>query len=209
MCFSRSLAWFCSARELAGAWLAPRNSPGNTVKNDPGKPPGPRVHRGPTPLGTVLDGLAGAYLPRGAHDSLGAPDPETVAAVLPPGGPLEPPGVRLRLDVHRAVERAVERALWRAERRSRLVSRKTRQTVSWVMGQRRRMAYELMRTFASMHLGDALSRQLAANASERFPRDGVVVADPPRRGSRSSGTSPRQLGTNRRTTGQSSRELPG
>ncbi len=115
---------------------------------------------------------------------------------------------RQRVEMRRYVERVTLRAVWRAERRSRRVPRHVRQSASWVEGQRRKIAYELMRALLSLGMGDAVAKMFAERACERFPRDGIVYGATTERADRprARGESPRQQQTNPRARGQSPRQ---
>lgn len=141
---------------------------------------------------------------------------EVVRALVPITAPIGAVGAdaRRRRTVAAELERQIQRALWRAERRGRPLPRHVRQSASWVNAQRRRIAYELTRALRSLGAGDELAAAIAAKACQRFPRDGVVLADAelrperpeaPRR-PRAAGTNPRATGTNPRARGTSPRQ---
>jgi hypothetical protein len=141
----------------------------------------------PTPMGQLVDQVM-------------------IAAVTAPLAPIARGSAeaRYRQRVQEQVERIVQKALWRAERRSRRVPRRVRQSSPWVMGQRRRIAYELAGALHRFGFGQAVSNQIAEDACERFPRDGVVIViDRPR----ARGEAPRQVGTNPRARATSPRQL--
>jgi len=138
-------------------------------------------------------------------------DQVMAAAIAPALAPIAPGSTeaRQRLVVQRQVERLVQRALWRAERRSRKVPRRVRQSSPWVMAQRRRIAYELAGALHRFGFGQEVSNQIATEACERFPRDGVVLTVSGDRAERprAKGEAPRQVGTNPRARGRSPRQL--
>jgi hypothetical protein len=112
----------------------------------------------------------------------------------------------VRRDVSRELERQVQRALWRAERRGRGFPLAVRQSAAWVHAQRRKIAHELTRALASLGAAPALTKAIATQACERFPRDGVIITDADSRKPRERGDAPRQRATNPRARGESPRQ---
>jgi hypothetical protein len=141
----------------------------------------------------------------------GVLDQMLAAAMGPVTSPLAPgsPAARERMTIQAEVERQIQRAIWRAEKRTKRVPLHVRQSSPWVMGQRRRMARELVGALRRLGFGIAVTYQLAQKACERFPRDGIVlaVAGDREERPRARGESPRQKGSNPRARGQSPRQL--
>lgn len=161
------------------------------------RPAARRSSSGLTPLSSILEAFSTGVAPS-THD-------------IAPGS-LESAA---RRQSSRELERIIQRALWRAERRGRRVPRHVRESASFVNGQRRRIAYEIARALLSLGAGLELARALAARACDRFPANGVVVANPrgerpPASGRprpRETGTAPRQTGENPRAVGTNPRAV--
>jgi hypothetical protein len=128
------------------------------------------------------------------------------AAALVDAAGVDPARARARQRAGEEVERQIHRALWRAERRGRRLPFDIRQGASWVNAQRRKIAQELTKAFRSLGAGVEVSRVLCARACERFPRDGVVIAEADPRRPRTRGDAPRQRRANPRATGTSPRQ---
>ena len=134
-----------------------------------------------------------------------------VAALLPAMSPIAPGSAqaRDRRDVQREVARQIGRALFRAERKARRLPPHVRQSASYVMRRRRKIAYEVSRAVRSLGAGDELSNAIAERAAMRYPRDGVILPDATERDDRprTRGEAPRDQGTNPRALGKSPRQL--
>lgn len=147
-------------------------------------------------------------------EARGAIADNVVAALLPPIGAVDVSALegRRRVEIAQDFARKVGAAIWRAEKRGRRVSADVRRSASWVQGQRRQIALDVIRWLRSIGAGVALSNQLAERAALRFPRDGIIIAGPPHRlrdhgtAPRQVGESPRQRGTNPRARGESPRQ---
>lgn len=154
----------------------------------------PKTRGGLTPIGTLLPVVAPPGMrPRGYN-------PEIAAALIPLTSPLDADRLQLRVrrEVHRWVEQIIERAIFRAERRTRRVPWHVGRGMKWVTGQRRQIAYDVVRALAAHGAGDQLSRRFGEIAGARFPRDGQVIDDRPRT-PRLEGTNPRAVGSDLRT----------
>jgi hypothetical protein len=162
----------------------------------------------PTPIGDVLGALLPAAPPTSAlvDDARRRYRPGVAAALVAPSSDFQHLEGRRRREIHRELERIIERCVWRAERRSRRVPWHVRRLLSWVMAERRTIAYEVMRALVAMGAGDQLARRLAELGALRFPRDGVVVDDR-KSGPRLEGTNPRAVGDNPRASGANPRAV--